>query len=313
MSHDDKKQRTIDSYAQSIILNNLDIMAIISGFLQWHETIEYILVCKTWQKSFDTRPWGSPPYINLPHRIQENRRFRCLDLSINHIKHVKSAHIHSHLSKWINFILPVRIKEINIFCNYRNVRKLLAFKDHNLTHITLFVDDLLVPEGLDILLDQHKNTLTELSLSCTVASIPPMPNLTKLHLNPDMMPNIGVYRCLSECPSLKCLEVTYLLEEQSAYLNDLYRLIGLQTLEIFALDIQSSLVLDVTRLEPIINLPILLRSTLKNISISIYSRYDGVIGNSYLWIKDINPNQCKICIELVSESDYKTVATISNY
>jgi hypothetical protein len=65
MSQITKKPRIIDTYAQSIIISNLDLMAVISGYLNWKEIASYLLVCKCWNKSFLTRPWGSPGYLRI--------------------------------------------------------------------------------------------------------------------------------------------------------------------------------------------------------------------------------------------------------
>lgn len=61
--------------SQDVAIYNMDLMAIISGFLSWLDTMNYILVCKLWQHSYLTRPWGSPAFLTLKQNLPPNEKF----------------------------------------------------------------------------------------------------------------------------------------------------------------------------------------------------------------------------------------------
>lgn len=63
------------------MLDNADLMAIVSSFLSWEDILRnYIFVCKLWLQSYLSCPWGSPAHIELRKNYPINERF---------IKHIR--------------------------------------------------------------------------------------------------------------------------------------------------------------------------------------------------------------------------------
>lgn len=78
-----KKPHILSTWAKYLMLNNCDIMACISGFLDWSDIPAFVLTCKTWNKAVISRPWGTLSTVDLTGRISQLR-------STSYIRFVKT-------------------------------------------------------------------------------------------------------------------------------------------------------------------------------------------------------------------------------
>lgn len=301
-----KKMRMVDTYAQYLVLHNLDIMAIISSYLKWKDVPNYVRVCRVWNKSFISRNWSMPKHVYF-HDI--------LPLSHKYFCYANSVIIHPISEKIVNLIAQTVIKSVTIL-SAKNARFLLLLDMMKLDEIYINIGN---PNGdinvFEKFISNYSNTLSKLNICIeeyniidTDISIGNLPNLKYLRTNSNMLyyyddgDQWDIFidlRFLSiHCPKLEILEIAYNYGNSS--LNDviedieaLYASLSVQHISQLKISegdkccpgIQSILA---------VKLPILLKSTtLKYIELELGCEK---LGAECMFVKSIDPRICKIKI-----------------
>lgn len=313
MSHIDKKARIIDRRAQITVTHNLDLMAIISSFLEWGEIAKYVRVCKAWNKSFLTRYWGSPSYLYLPFRSANYYRRaklgwkETLPVNTKYIQLVKKIGIMSDYDNIIEMIHQIKINGIFIFgCGVNYVTKLHLLKHLKLKEIEITHSD---QDGLlwiKDFIEDHKQSLTKLIILGVddYIDLPEMPNLIELNINSGNKYNdnvgIDIQLLHIKCPNLEKIEIEYRpkphysKEQIIKTLEKTYEVLANLPIKELVISCEEFSNFDHEEFScslPIIKIPILLRSkTLKKIYIEILGKLEG----DCMFIRRIDPKICKV-------------------
>ncbi len=296
-----KKYKLYSMESQNIILYNLDIMAIISSFLPWEDTVEYVCVCKTWLRSFRTRNWSSPKYLSLPYYVNFNWK-RKLYMSQDHIKYAGTVFVNNNFRHWFTFIGPTGIKKIHIFsvpATNDYLHELSILRDAELTFIGLLINGHYDPVPVINFLNDHRLSLTELDLDSVSMPIIKFPNITTLTLHIKRDANLDFLDC---CPNLKKAKITYWLHplrEGKDYFDCIKRIYEqLSRLEEVKFEANIGQLLALEDSATVVHLPILLKSTtLKKIHINL----SGIDDGSCDYIQRIDPKICKITLGLMGK------------
>jgi hypothetical protein len=313
-----EKTKMVDTYAQELVLHNLDIMAIISSYLQWKDVPNYLLVCKAWNKSFISRSWSMPEFLCLW------KRYPVVPTYIKYVKHVTLL---TTTHEVMELIRQTNIKSVTVD-NIENPETLLLLNGMNLNEISIRFEcqepDFIYSEHdidiLQIFIQNHASSLLKLYMHVlshdvfgdgfTIGNLPNLRHLiTESEMiyyddGPDLWDTYVDLRFLStHCPNLEKLEIEYkydnvTLEESVDDIEKLYRVLAQQNIkELRITDDENKLIqssIFVTRL------PILLQSrTLKYVYLELFCQK---LGGECMFIRSIDPKICKIKIVGLQES-----------
>lgn len=323
MEHIDKKRKIIDISAKSVVLYNLDLMAVISSFLKWEETVPFILVCKAWHKSFNTRPWGSLKSVYLPFVVADrNESYKSFYLSVNHIKFAEHISLfQKKIEDWIPFILPIKFKYLSLNDVKGDLGNLKALAGHKLEKIGMSVSKYSDYMKSYLFLEQHMDTITHLRISYdflhfllqerVVIRLPVMLNLTKLQIVVNLANfNIFIFKNLVNYPKLKCVELDYEVcdvDHDEKFIEDLYENIVNTSITQFKLGISvcGGILLNSASMYQLNKIVKLLKTNITKLYISIYSSFDNYDECVEYWrsLSKIDINICHITVELTDKSD----------
>lgn len=310
MAHVDKKARIIDRRAQITATHNLDLMAIISSFLEWGEIAKYVRVCKAWNKSFLSRNWSTPKHLVI---------WRGLPISSNYIKYVNGISIRSITPEIVGLIRQTSVKKLFIN-DSENIELLLSCPEMKIEQLCIYAyydGDERNISLIGNLIQYHRNLLHTLDLSISGYelleegfSIGQLPSLKHLAIQSEMMYDGNHTQDLWDicidlrflsyyCPKLEKLEINYkyntddTVELIEMYIERLYKTLIEQNIKELKISEDDELKGSLVSLL-ITQLPILLQSkTLKYIELELFC---PKLGGECMFIKRIDPKLCKIKI-----------------
>lgn len=252
-----KKRKILSTAAQKIVIQNKDLIALVSQYLKWSEVVNFILVCRTWNNAFLSRPWGTPYFVVLVD-----------DISYRYIKYVKQASADTNNPIQLDIARRLKLRKLHLFVVDEVDHNLDMLHNSSFTSLSIAsqIDIFGVIPNINKILATCSSRLKKLNtvLYRGHIGLPYLPKLTVLsvHLrncmfndvywpiNPDTnftSTMIDLRHLSTQCPNLKTFDLAY-VHDLTADMNAIYANVGLLYMELAKHHIEEIIICEYNRI-----------------------------------------------------------------